>query len=521
MYHKELAKHISNRLKSGAGNEEIKTELQNDGWSASDIRDAFYYCMFPNKLEHFSLRRFFHSEMPTAIGALLLSIAIAGLTFSLIALTKETEVTEYSISLPSLPESDEIQFAYGEKPALSNPDFFNDVKEKFIESQAAFIEANLSEMIVRVWKNGTTTVEVPIRTKGREGSWWETPAGIYRVATKEDEHFSSLGHVFLPWSMAFQGNFFIHGWPYYPNGTPVSSKYSGGCIRLADEDAKKVYKEIQVGTPILVYESDFSSDNFVYSDDSESINATSYLSADLRNNQVFAQKDSQKIVPIASLTKLMTALVAAEYINLDSIATVNESSIASTSKPRLKAGMTLSVYQLLFPLLLESSNEAAEVIARSYGRKQFIDHMNEKAASIGMSHTTFADPSGSSSENVSTAEDLFLLSKYLYNNRNFILNITAGKLTSSAYGKAPFTDLENFNAFATDEYFVGGKIGKTTAARETQISIFELPVINGKRPIVFITLGSDDSIKNTSALMDYSLARFNRQTTIPPLKTVN
>ncbi len=511
MYHKELTAHVLNRLKNEAKEEEISKELAEDGWKAADIKDAFYYSMFPNKLEHFSLRRFLHSEMPVTIGIILLSLAITGFALSLVALETGSKAAIYAISLPSIPPRERVELSYGEKPALSNPDFFNDVKSRFIDSKATFIEADLSKMIVRVWKEGTTTLEAPIRTKGKEGSWWETPAGIYRVSLKEKTHFSSMGHVYMPWSMAFQGNFFIHGWPHYEDGTPVSSAYSGGCIRLANEDAEKIFKAVESGTPILVYEKDFSSDDFVYTDKADSISAAAYLAADLRNNQVFAEKNVTSIVPIASLTKLMTALVAAEYINLDSIVTVPSTAIASTSKPRLKVGMQVSVYQLLFPLLLESSNEAAEAIAQTYGRNNFIAHMNEKALSIGMKDTKFSDASGASAGNISTAEDLFMLSKYIYNNRSFIWNITSGKLKTSAYGQPQFTDLGNFNDFTDGEYFFGGKNGKTTAARETGISIFELPVKDGKRPIVFITLGSNDQIEDTWSLIDYSLARFNRQ----------
>ena len=64
--------------------------------------------------------------------------------------------------------------------------------------------------------------------------------------------------------MAFQGNFFIHGWPYEPDGTPVASTYSGGCIRMATDDAKKIYDMSTLGMPVLVYKSDFAPDGFRY-----------------------------------------------------------------------------------------------------------------------------------------------------------------------------------------------------------------------------------------------------------------
>ena len=130
--------------------------------------------------------------------------------------TAEDVVTQAAVS------PDKTVFSYGAQSALSNPDFFNKVKTQLIDEKVTFVEVDLSQMITRVYKEGVVTVDVPVKTKGREGSWWETPAGLYRIQTKEKSHYSSMGHVSQPWSMQFQGNFFIHGWPKYDNGTPVS-----------------------------------------------------------------------------------------------------------------------------------------------------------------------------------------------------------------------------------------------------------------------------------------------------------
>lgn len=420
----------------------------------------------------------------------------------------KNKTLNYSILLPSAPEALATELSYGEEPALSNPDFFGKVKQKFIDDKADFVEVDLSAMIVRAYKQGEVGVEVPVKTKGRDGSWWETPAGLYKIESKEKNHFSGMGHVYQPWSMRFQGNFYIHGWPYYPGGAPVSTQYSGGCIRLETEDAKKIYDAVETGTPILVFEKDFSSDNFSYEKSAPAVSSDVFMAADLRNNYVFTSKEPTKEVSIASITKLMTALVATEYINLDAEVTVSSASIATTSKPRLFEGQKTTVYQLLFPLLMESSNEAALAIANYYGRVNFIKHMNEKAASIGMRHTQFADPSGASPENISTADDLFMLAKYIYNNRSFIFKITSGKLKDSAYGQSDFADLSNFNDFADNEFFVGGKVGQTVAAGETSLSVFEFPTTDGKRPVVLIVLGSVARTTDANTLLEYTLNHF-------------
>ncbi|MDQ3077003.1 MAG: L,D-transpeptidase family protein [bacterium] len=415
----------------------------------------------------------------------------------------KTTIYNYTINIPKNDDT-LTSLRYGPTQELANSDYFSKVKGSFIESRANFIEADLSSMSLRVYKEGAVIKEVPILTKGKEGSWWETPAGLYKIELKETNHFSSIGKVYQPWSMIFQGNFFIHGWPYYPNGTEVSSTYSGGCIRLSTADAKMVYDLAVKGMPILVHEKDFTPDDFQYSKQLPALSAQHYLIADLMNDEVLLGKDLTTKASVASITKLITGLVTAEYINLDNEITISSAALASTSRPRLQAGEQVSVYNLMFPLLMESSNEAAESIARNLGRSRFIGLMNSKAQAVGMNSSIFTDPAGSDAGNISTPEDLFALAKYLYNNRSFLLKITAGKITTSAYGTPLYSDLKNFNIIpGAYDPFVGGKIGKTTAAQETYIGVFDITVGGKKRPIVFVALGSKDVYTDIAAMLNY------------------
>ncbi|MEI7463074.1 MAG: L,D-transpeptidase family protein [Candidatus Taylorbacteria bacterium] len=506
MYHKQLVNHVTTRQDAGMPNEAIQNELIMDGWTEDDIKEAFYYSSYPGNLVHFSFWRTLHSEVSAAVTIVLLILTVIGIGSFSYAYGNKT--LNYTINLSSNPPTPIVEFSYGAQPSLSNPNFFANIKKQFIDDRANFVEADLSAMKIKVYRSGELFLDVPIVTKGRPGSWWETPAGLYKISKKENAHFSGMGHVWMPWSMNFQGNFYIHGRTYYPDGTLTSNAYTGGCIRLDTDDAKKVYDAIDVGTPVLVVEQSFAPDNFDYVDNILSLSAQAYLSADIQNNKVFATKNSTEILAIASITKLVTALVATEYINIDNIAIVPKEAIVYTSKARLEIGDKYSIYGLLFPLLMESSNEAAETIARYYGRDDFIKHMNDKAASIGMIHSHFADPSGASEYNVSTTEDLFMLAKYIYNNRSFIFNITSGKLKDNAYGKSGFSDLGNFNDFIDNEYFFGGKNGKTTAAAESNLSVFEFPVGQTKRPIVTIVLKSVDEKIDAEALIEYTLNHF-------------
>lgn len=394
-------------------------------------------------------------------------------------------------------------FLYGPQQLLSQPSFFEETLTSFKEHKQSFVEADLFEMKIRYYDKGSVVFEAPILTKGKEGSWWETPAGLYDVGSKSESHFSSFGHVYTPWNIVFQGNFFIHGWPYYPDGTPVASQYSGGCIRLADVDAEALYRLANVNTPILVYEKADYVDDFSYSIALPKIDAKAFLVADVESGTILAQSGTTEQLPIASVTKLMTAIVAAEYINLDKDITISESAVASTSVPRLKAGMTMSAYSLLLPLLLESSNTAANTYAQMLGSSRFVELMNKKAQSLGMKDTKYTDASGADAGNVSTLYDLLRLSGYIYNNRSFIYKISSGENVSTAYDVYPFGVLSNFNKIEGLEGFLGGKVGKTTAAQETIISLYKMNINGTERTIVFIALGTPDNYKAVEDLYAY------------------
>ncbi len=446
------------------------------------------------------IKKLANISVPLYVAILVFAIAGVGLFFLLRHWTEK--VYNYEVLIPRDNLLSE-KLVFGSWPALANANFYAQVRESFIEKKANFIEADLSVMELRVYANGSVVIEAKILTKGKEGSWWETPVGLYRVEAKYPKEYSGFAGVYMPWSMPFEGNFIIHGWPYYPDGTAVNSRYSGGCIRLATEDAKRVYDLVGVGTPVLVYGKDAASDNFTYHAKIPGIEGQSYLVADLKNNAVLAELNSEAKLPIASLTKFMAALVAVEYVNIEKVITITPEMLIPTSRPRLSAGQKISLYNLLPLLLMESSNEAAEAIGHYLGPAYFVSLMNEKAKAIGMNHAHFADASGRSAGNVSTAQDLFVLAKHLYANRSFILNTSKGEIDTRVYGPLDYPDVQSFNGFIGNSGFVGGKVGLTKAAGGTFLGIFEIGKGEAKRPIAIILLNSPDELGETQTILDW------------------
>lgn len=457
--------------------------------------------------------KLYYREVKAGPALLTICLVLLGAVLLVRGLVHEGYLSsEYDVQLPSFVNHikgvGSGDFQYGSYAALGNAKYFDDARKAFVEAKTSFVEANLTSMKLNVYDKGVSVLEVPILTKGKPGSWWETPAGIYKIETKETNHFSSFGKVYQPWSMVFQGNFFIHGWPYHTDGSPVASTFSGGCIRLNTDDAKKVYDLVKVNMPVLVYESSFSGDNSSYAFRPPQVAAKEYLVADLTNNFVFTEKGKTEVVPIASVTKLVTALTAAEYINLDKAITITPDMLATTSIQRLEVGKRYTTYELLYPLLQESSNEAAVALAHLLPGNSFVNVMNKKALAIGMTHTHFTDSFGGSSGNTSSAEDLFQLSKFLYTNRSFVLKLSAGTLQTTAYDAPDFADLQNFNIFVGDPNFIGGKIGKSTAAEETMVALFNLQNNGVTHPIAIIALGSPNIEADIRTLYSYAKSNF-------------
>lgn len=378
------------------------------------------------------------------------------------------------------------------------------------QAHERMIAADLSEMKLYLFENGHATATLEILSKGKRGSRWETPTGLYKIETKEEDHFSSIGQVHMPKSMQFFGNFFVHGWPYYPDGTPVAEGFSGGCIRLSTEDAAKVFDFAKRGTPIFISEGGAASWTASTTLSFKPIplpkvSAKSFLIADISTGTVYAEKDADTARPIASISKLLTALVANETIHFDRTLTVNSDDRAETegSPGSILKGDTFTVGELLYPLLMESNNSAAYTLARYNGTENFVRWMNDKAEAIGMTNTHMEDPSGLSPLNVASASDLFLLLRYIEESQSFILNLSREPKKEMRAENGRRYTFANFNHFAGNKEFLGGKIGYTPEARETFVSVFELPVQGVTTTVAVVILASEERKGDVEKLLSW------------------
>ncbi|NCT01989.1 L,D-transpeptidase family protein [Candidatus Parcubacteria bacterium] len=401
------------------------------------------------------------------------------------------------------------ELTYGPQEAFSREALFTGTRDSFIDEGITFIEVDLTKEQLRFFKKGVLYQSATIVRTSETGSWWDTPSGLYKIEKKTPEFFTNIGQVYFPWVLSFEKNFIIHGWPTYPGDRPVSADFTGGGIRLDDAAAEALYSAVSVGTPVLVHKrQEQTAKVFVYEPQVPDIDTKHYFIADIENGTVMAATNLDQPVPIASLTKLMTAVVAAEQLDLDGRVKAVAPTFVTTLIPRLEGRTSVSLYSLLQLLLVESSNEAAETIAGEMGRAGFIAAMNTKARQLGMLHTNFADPSGLSAENTASLGDLYTLTRYIYENRRFIFELTANTNLASAHVGGEFDGLINFNEVKDMDNFIGGKVGETLAAGQTSISLHRLSFQGQERILAVILLGSTNRTSDVQALIAYVQNRF-------------
>jgi D-alanyl-D-alanine endopeptidase (penicillin-binding protein 7) len=145
-----------------------------------------------------------------------------------------------------------------------------------------------------------------------------------------------------------------------------------------------------------------------------SVKSASVLVLDQSTGAVLFEKNSQAVLPIASITKLMTAMVALDARpDLNEILTVGEDDVdvLKGTRSRLTVGTRLTREEMFRLALMSSENRAASALARHYpgGREAFIAAMNQKAQALEMTETRFDDPTGLTAANVSSARDLVKL----------------------------------------------------------------------------------------------------------------
>lgn len=234
--------------------------------------------------------------------------------------------------------------------------------------------------------------------------------------------------------------------------------------------------------------------------------------------KILFEKQPESRLAIASLTKLLTAAVSAEFYQQTENITVSAKAVNQLENfGGLKVGEVLRPNELLYIMLIESSNDAAFALSELVGSvNSFADLMNLKAKEIGMGNSVFYNPTGldpddlkqpASQINLSTAKDLALLGKYLLFNHPEIIE-TLGQNQYALYSQngALHHVLKNTNELlGQNPYIVGGKTGFSSQAGGCLFLILKASATGDY--IINVILNSPDRFKDMEKLNNCSLAK--------------
>ena len=206
------------------------------------------------------------------------------------------------------------------------------------------------------------------------------------------------------------------------------------------------------------------------------ISASSYIVMDQDSGRVLEGDNIENERLIASITKIMTCIIALEYGDINEVVKVDDSIIKSYgSGIYIQVGEELTLDDLLYGLMMRSGNHAALQIAKSVtgSIESFVYLMNQKAEMLGMKNTIFINPTGlednNGGGNMSSVYDMAILTKYAMNNDNYRRYVSTKNLTvKSSYKTYKWTN-KNKLLFSYD-YCTGGKTGYTKKAKRTLVT---------------------------------------------------
>lgn len=241
------------------------------------------------------------------------------------------------------------------------------------------------------------------------------------------------------------------------------------------------------------------------------LEAKSFLLYDVKNAKLLFSKNSRQQLPVASLTKLLTAIVSLEHLSPEAVVEIGQESM-NIDKEGADFYLKERFYfkDMLAAMLVKSSNDAASAIARTIEIKtgsSFPDLMNKKALQIGMTNSKFLDPAGLNDSAYSTAEDLLKLTRYARRFKEISESLTKPAIDLfSIDKKLPHHFVSTNKLFGVLPNMVGAKTGYTDGA--LGCIILEEDLSSSDTSVIAIVLGSTERFEDVQKLVNWSKAAF-------------
>jgi D-alanyl-D-alanine carboxypeptidase (penicillin-binding protein 5/6) len=251
------------------------------------------------------------------------------------------------------------------------------------------------------------------------------------------------------------------------------------------------------------------------------IDAPAALLMDLAAGQILYQRSASAARPVASLTKLMTALLVLEAeegrldrtIRIAPEAVFGRGDYGAGSSLSLRSGERVSVRGLLAGLLLGSANDAAEALAieESGSVGAFVDAMNARARSLGMSETTFASPHGLDDRGLSSASDILTVLREIREHIAF-RRLVASRFVVVRSDSAPPRRIQNRNVMLW--LYPGASGGKTGSTAGAGFCLVATARRGGRELAVVVLGGRDEVFSEAAALLNHGFAAYRPRTLV-------
>ena len=239
-----------------------------------------------------------------------------------------------------------------------------------------------------------------------------------------------------------------------------------------------------------------------------SLSAQSAVLIDARDGRVLYEKDADTPRPMASTTKIMTAVVALESCDVNEIIEIADEAVGvEGSSIYLQKGERMTLLELLYALLLQSANDAAVAIAVGVGGSvgNFADMMNEKAVSLGLTSTHFENPNGLDADgHVTTARELALLTAYALKNPTFAEIVATYKRKISGPDGTVRLVVNHNKLLNMYDGCVGVKTGFTKKSGRCLVSA----ACRESLTLVSVTLSAPDDWRDHTAMLNYGYENY-------------
>lgn len=237
--------------------------------------------------------------------------------------------------------------------------------------------------------------------------------------------------------------------------------------------------------------------------------AKSSIVMDLDSGRVLYENNADEERLIASITKIMTCIIAIEEGDLNNEVEAGEEILKMYGTSiYLELNEKMKLIDLLYGLMLRSGNDASVVIAKAVAGSvdEFVKMMNEKAKEIGMTNTTFSNPHGLDEEtkNYSTARDMAILSRYAYKNKTYRKIIGTEEYRVKTDNKS-YLWYNRMKLLGDYKYCTGGKNGYTPSAGKTLVTTHK----KGDLKITVVTLYDNDEYNNHERLAEYAFDNYS------------